>query len=140
MKALQPEMVRLKELHKNDKMKLQQEMMALYKKEKVNPMSGCLIAPAAVSPFILYVWLFLSKPKGAIIGILFFFRMSSIWGALWGENVNDSSPSRDLTRGSNHDVNLASLEIPRIDILELSKSLIASAVLIFRLIFLTNIP
>ena len=42
MKALQPEMVRLKELHKNDKMKLQQEMMALYKKEKVNPMSGCL--------------------------------------------------------------------------------------------------
>ena len=29
MKALQPEMVRLKELHKNDKMKLQQEMMAL---------------------------------------------------------------------------------------------------------------
>ena len=42
MKALQPEMVRLKELHKDDKMKLQQEMMALYKKEKVNPMSGCL--------------------------------------------------------------------------------------------------
>ena len=42
MKALTPEMVRLKELHKNDKMKLQQEMMALYKKEKVNPMSGCL--------------------------------------------------------------------------------------------------
>ena len=28
MKVLQPEMVRLKELHKNDKMKLQQEMMA----------------------------------------------------------------------------------------------------------------
>ena len=42
MKALTPEMTRLKELHKNDKMKLQQEMMALYKKEKVNPMSGCL--------------------------------------------------------------------------------------------------
>ena len=42
MKALQPEMARLKDLHKEDKMKLQQEMMALYKKEKVNPMSGCL--------------------------------------------------------------------------------------------------
>ena len=42
MKVLQPEMARLKELHKNDKMKLQQEMMALYKKEKVNPVSGCL--------------------------------------------------------------------------------------------------
>ena len=42
MKALQPEMTRLKEVHKDDKMKLQQAMMALYKKEKVNPMSGCL--------------------------------------------------------------------------------------------------
>jgi len=42
MKVLQPEMTRLKELHKEDKMKLQQEMMALYKKEKINPVSGCL--------------------------------------------------------------------------------------------------
>ena len=42
MKVLQPEMTRLKELHKDDKMKLQQETMALYKKEKVNPVSGCL--------------------------------------------------------------------------------------------------
>jgi len=42
MKVLQPEITRLKELHKEDKMKLQQEMMALYKKEKVNPVSGCL--------------------------------------------------------------------------------------------------
>jgi len=42
MKILQPEMVRLKELHKNDKVKLQQDMMALYKREKVNPVSGCL--------------------------------------------------------------------------------------------------
>ena len=42
MKVLQPEMTRLKELHKEDKMKLQQEMMALYKREGVNPISGCL--------------------------------------------------------------------------------------------------
>ena len=42
MKILQPEMIRLKELHKDDKTKLQQEMMALYKREKVNPISGCL--------------------------------------------------------------------------------------------------
>jgi len=42
MKLLQPEMVRLKGLHKEDKVKLQQEMMALYKREKVNPVSGCL--------------------------------------------------------------------------------------------------
>ena len=42
MKVLQPEMTRLKELHKNDKTKLQQAMMQLYKKEGVNPVSGCL--------------------------------------------------------------------------------------------------
>jgi len=42
MKILQPEMIRLKELHKDDKVKLQQDMMALYKREKVNPISGCL--------------------------------------------------------------------------------------------------
>ena len=42
MKILQPEVLRLKELHKGDKVKLQQEMMALYKREKVNPLSGCL--------------------------------------------------------------------------------------------------
>ena len=42
MKVLQPEMIRLKELHKDGKVKLQQEMMALYKREKVNPISGCL--------------------------------------------------------------------------------------------------
>jgi YidC/Oxa1 family membrane protein insertase len=42
MKKLQPEMKRLQERYKDDKMKQQQELMALYKKEKINPMSGCL--------------------------------------------------------------------------------------------------
>ncbi|MBD1134850.1 membrane protein insertase YidC [Pelagibacterales bacterium SAG-MED47] len=61
MKALQPEMVRLKELYKNDKMKLQQEMMALYKKEKVNPMSGCLPILVQIPVFFaLYKVLFVT--------------------------------------------------------------------------------
>jgi len=61
MKALTPEMVRLKELHKNDKIKLQQEMMALYKKEGVNPMSGCLpIIPQIFIFFALYKVLFVT--------------------------------------------------------------------------------
>ena len=42
MKVLQPEMLRLKELYKDDVRRTQQEMMALYKREKVNPLSGCL--------------------------------------------------------------------------------------------------
>tara|TARA_B100000674_G_scaffold166683_1_gene134044 strand:- start:1464 stop:3143 length:1680 start_codon:yes stop_codon:yes gene_type:complete len=61
MKALQPEMTRLKELHKNDKMKLQQEMMALYKKEGVNPMSGCLPILVQIPVFFaLYKVLFVT--------------------------------------------------------------------------------
>ena len=55
MKILQPEMIRLKELHKDDKTKLQQEMMALYKREKVNPVSGCL--PVLIQiPFFFAVY------------------------------------------------------------------------------------
>ena len=42
MKKLQPELLRLRELYKDDKMRLNQEMMGLYKKNKVNPASGCL--------------------------------------------------------------------------------------------------
>ena len=42
MKKLQPEVVKLKERYPNDKMKMQQEMMALYKAEGANPMMGCL--------------------------------------------------------------------------------------------------
>ena len=61
MKILQPEMARIKELHKDDKMKLQQEMMALYKKEKVNPMSGCLPILVQIPVFFaLYKVLFVT--------------------------------------------------------------------------------
>ncbi len=61
MKALQPEMVRLKDVHKEDKVKLQQEMMALYKKEKVNPASGCLPILIQIPFFFaIYKMLFIS--------------------------------------------------------------------------------
>ena len=55
MKLLQPEMIRLKELHKNDKTKLQQEMMALYKREKVNPMSGLSTDTRADTSFLCFI-------------------------------------------------------------------------------------
>ncbi|WP_049621304.1 membrane protein insertase YidC [Frateuria defendens] len=42
MRKLQPRVQALRERYGDDKMKLQQAMMELYKKEKVNPMSGCL--------------------------------------------------------------------------------------------------
>ena len=42
MRAVQPKMKALQEKYKDDKPRLQQEMMALYKTEKVNPLAGCL--------------------------------------------------------------------------------------------------
>jgi len=61
MKILQPELLRLKELHKGDKVKLQQEMMALYKREKVNPLSGCLPILIQIPFFFaIYKMLFIS--------------------------------------------------------------------------------
>jgi YidC/Oxa1 family membrane protein insertase len=42
MRKLQPRVAALKERYGDDKMKMQQAMMELYKKEKVNPMAGCL--------------------------------------------------------------------------------------------------
>ena len=42
MKKIQPELSALKEQHKDDPMRMQQETMALYKKHGANPLSGCL--------------------------------------------------------------------------------------------------
>ena len=42
MQALQPQMKELREKYKNDQQKLQAEMMELYKREKANPLMGCL--------------------------------------------------------------------------------------------------
>lgn len=56
MKELQPEMEKIKERAGDDRQKLQQEMMSLYKKEKVNPASGCL-------PILLQIPIFFSLYK-----------------------------------------------------------------------------
>ena len=61
MKAVQPEMTRLKDLHKDDKVKMQQAIMALYKKEQINPASGCLPVLIQIPFFFaIYKMLFIS--------------------------------------------------------------------------------
>ena len=61
MKALQPEMTRLKDLHKEDRVKFQQASMALYKKEQINPASGCLPILIQIPFFFaIYKMLFIS--------------------------------------------------------------------------------
>ena len=61
MKKLQPEIEKLRERFKDDQMRLNQEMMELYKKQKVNPMAGCLpIALQIPVFFALYKVLFVT--------------------------------------------------------------------------------
>ena len=61
MKDLQPQLLRIKEMYKNDKVKLNQEMMSLYKREKVNPAAGCLPILVQIPVFFaLYKILFVS--------------------------------------------------------------------------------
>ena len=82
MKALQPEMVRLKELHKDDKMKLQQAMMALYKKEKVNPMSGCL-------PILVQIPVFFALYK--VLFVTIEMRQMPFYG--WIQDLSERDPT-----------------------------------------------
>ena len=82
MKALQPEMVRLKDLHKDDKMKLQQEMMALYKKEKVNPMSGCL-------PILVQIPVFFALYK--VLFVTIEMRQMPFYG--WIQDLSERDPT-----------------------------------------------
>ncbi len=61
MKAVQPQMTALRERHKDDKAKQQQELMELYKKEKINPLAGCLPIAVQIPVFFsLYKVLFVT--------------------------------------------------------------------------------
>ena len=61
MKILQPEMTRIKELYKEDRPQQQKALMDLYKKEKVNPISGCLPILIQIPFFFaIYKMLFVS--------------------------------------------------------------------------------
>ena len=61
MKKLQPKMVKIRERFKDDKQRMNQELMALYKREKANPVSGCLPVLIQIPVFIgLYIVLFVT--------------------------------------------------------------------------------
>ncbi len=82
MKLLAPEMARLKEIHKDDKVKLQQSMMALYKKEKVNPMSGCL-------PILVQIPVFFALYK--VLFVTIEMRHMPFYG--WIHDLSDRDPT-----------------------------------------------
>src|ERR1700688_3766400 len=61
MKAVQPQMAMIKERYADDKMKQQQAMMELYKKEQINPVAGCLPIAIQIPVFFsLYKVLFIT--------------------------------------------------------------------------------
>jgi YidC/Oxa1 family membrane protein insertase len=62
MKKLQPEMEKIRDRFKEDRVKQQQELMALYKNEKINPMSGCL-------PIVLQIPVFFALYKVLFVTI-----------------------------------------------------------------------
>ncbi len=62
MKKVQPKIQELQERYGNDRVKLQQEMMGLYRKEKINPASGCL-------PMLIQIPIFFSLYKVLNISI-----------------------------------------------------------------------
>ena len=61
MKAIQPQMMEMRERYADDKVKQQQAMMELYKKEKINPLAGCLPIVIQIPVFFaLYKVLFIT--------------------------------------------------------------------------------
>jgi YidC/Oxa1 family membrane protein insertase len=82
MKKLQPEMAKLKELYPDDKMKQQQGMMELYKREKVSPISGCL-------PVVVQIPVFFSLYKVILTSIEL--RHAPFYG--WVHDLSAADPT-----------------------------------------------
>jgi YidC/Oxa1 family membrane protein insertase len=82
MKKLQPEMMKIRERHQNDKMKMNEEMMALYKREKTNPASGCL-------PILIQIPVFFALYKVLFVNIEM--RHAPFYG--WIKDLSAADPT-----------------------------------------------
>ncbi|MBI3419313.1 MAG: membrane protein insertase YidC [Proteobacteria bacterium] len=86
MKALQPQMNKLKERHANDPMKMNEEVTALYKKEKLNPLSGCI-------PVLVQIPVFFALYKVLLVSIEM--RHAPFYG--WIRDLSAPDPSNLFT-------------------------------------------
>ncbi|MGB0129910.1 MAG: membrane protein insertase YidC, partial [Rhodocyclaceae bacterium] len=59
MRVVTPKMAKIKEMYGSDKARMNQEMMQLYKKEKINPLGGCLPIVVQIPVFIALYWVLL---------------------------------------------------------------------------------
>ncbi len=85
MKAIQPKMKAIQDRYKDDRQKQQQEMMKLYKDEKVNPLAGCL-------PILLQIPIFFALYKVLILAI----EMRHQPFALWIRDLSAPDPAHIL--------------------------------------------
>ena len=81
MRVIQPKMKAIQELYKDDKVKQQQEVMALYKSEKANPLAGCL-------PTLLQIPIFYALYKVLMLSI----EMRHQPFALWIKDLSAPDP------------------------------------------------
>lgn len=82
MKKLQPKMTQIRERHSDDKMRMNQEMMELYKKEKVNPASGCL-------PILIQIPVFFALYK--VLFVTIEMRHAPFYG--WIDDLSAKDPT-----------------------------------------------
>ena len=82
MKAVQPQLAVLKEKYPEDKMRQQQEMMAIYKREKINPVAGCL-------PMVIQIPVFFALYKVLFVTI----EMRQAPFALWIRDLSQPDPT-----------------------------------------------
>ncbi len=85
MKKLQPDVERIRERFSEDKLRQQQEMMALYKREKINPLSGCL-------PMLIQIPVFFSLYK--VLFITIEMRQAPFFG--WIRDLSAPDPTSFL--------------------------------------------
>lgn len=80
MRKLAPRLAKLKETYGDDRQKMGQKTMALYKKEKVNPASGCLPILVQIPVFIAFYWMLLDTVE---------LRQTSFW---WLTDLSAKDP------------------------------------------------
>jgi len=78
MRRLAPELTRLKELYGDDKQKMNEAMMAMYKREKVNPLGGCLPILVQIPVFIALYWVLVESVQLRQAPFMFWIKDMSI--------------------------------------------------------------
>jgi YidC/Oxa1 family membrane protein insertase len=86
MKRLQPEMMRIRDAHMDDKMRMNQEIMAMYKREKVNPAAGCL-------PILIQIPVFFALYK--VLFVTIEMRHAPFYG--WIHDLSAPDPTNFFT-------------------------------------------